>query len=58
MLRSAKEKIIENTSENNSDVTIGKNIENSEKNIDKDLSEVSEDDKKIQKSENSQAEIN
>ena len=53
-----KEKIIENTSENNSDVTIGKNNENSEKNIDKDLSEVSEDDKKIQKSENSQAEIN
>ena len=52
-----KEKVIESTSENSLNIT-GENIENSQKNSDKDSIESPGDDNEIQKNENSQAEIN
>ena len=54
---SRREKFAENRTENSSDVK-DENIENSEKNPDKDIIETSGDDNIIKKSENSQAEIN
>ena len=50
-----REKFIENRSENNPDVAV-ENTENLEKNSDKDITDASSDDNKIQKS--TQAEIN
>ena len=52
-----REKFVESGSENSPDI-IGENIEKSEKNSDKDLTDDSSDDNKIKKSENSQVEIN
>ena len=52
-----REKVIENTSENSSNIT-GEDIENSQKNSDKDLLDSPGDDNEIQKNENSQVEIN
>ena len=52
-----KEKVIESVSENSPNTT-GENIENSQKNSDKDSIDSPGDDKEIQKNENSQAEIN
>ena len=52
-----REKIIENTSENSSNIT-GEDIENSQKNSDKDLLDSPGDDNETQKNENSQVEIN
>ena len=52
-----REKFIESRSENSQDV-IDENIENSQKNSDKDSIDSPGDDKEIQKNENSQAEIN
>ena len=54
---SRREKFAENKTENSLDVK-GENIENSEKNPDKNIIETSSDDNIIKKSENSQAEIN
>ena len=52
-----REKVIENTSENSSNIT-GEDIENSQKNSDKDLLDSPGDDNETQKNENSQVEIN
>ena len=52
-----REKVIENTSENSSNIT-GEDIENSQKNSDKDLLDSPGDDSETQKNENSQVEIN
>ena len=52
-----REKVIENTSENSSNIT-GEDIENSQKNSDKDLLDSPGDDNEIQNNENSQVEIN
>ena len=52
-----REKVIENTSENTPNIT-GEDIENSQKNSDKDLLDSPGDDNEIQKNENSQVEIN
>ena len=52
-----REKFVESKSENSSDV-IGENIANSDKNSVKDLPDTSVNDDQIQKSENSQTEIN
>ena len=52
-----REKVIESISENNLN-TIGENIENSQKNSDKDLTDSPGDDNEIQKNENSQVEVN
>ena len=50
-------KVIESTSENSLNSS-GENIENSQKNPDKDLLDTPSDDNEIQKNENSQVEIN
>ena len=52
-----REKVIESISENNLNTT-GENLENSQKNSDKDLTDSPGDDNEIQKNENSQVEIN
>ena len=52
-----KEKVIESVSENSPNTT-GENIENSQKNSDKDSIDSPGDNKEIQKNENSQVEIN
>ena len=52
-----REKFLESRSENSQDV-ISENIENSDKNSNKDLPDTSGNDSQIQKSENSQTEIN
>jgi len=52
-----REKVIESISENNLNTT-GENIENSQKNSDKDLTDSPGDDNEIQKNENSQVEVN
>ena len=52
-----KEKVTESKSENNLNTT-GENIENSQKNSDKDLINSPGDDNEIQKNENSQVEVN
>ena len=52
-----REKFVDSISENNPNV-MSENIENSEKNSNKDLSDSSGDNNKNQKKENSQAEIN
>ena len=52
-----REKVIESRLENSSNA-IGENIENSQKNSDKDLIDSPDDDKEIQNNENSQVEIN
>ena len=52
-----REKVIESISENNLNTT-GENIENSQKNSDKDLTDSPEDDNEIQKNKNSQVEVN
>ena len=52
-----REKFLESRSENSQDV-ISENIENSDKNPNKDLQDTSGNDSQIQKSENSQTEIN
>ena len=52
-----REKLLENKSQNVLD-TSAENIENSDQNIEKDLTEASTDEKEISKSEEPQAEIN
>ena len=52
-----RDKVIESTSENSLNSS-GENIENSQKNPDKDLLDSPSDDNEIQKNENSQVEIN
>ena len=52
-----REKFLESRSENSQEV-ISENIENSDKNLNKDLPDTSSNDSQIQKSENSQTEIN
>ena len=52
-----REKVIESTSENSLNIT-DENIENSQKNSDKDLLDSPGDDNETQKNENSQVEIN
>ena len=52
-----REKVIESISENNLNTT-GENIENSQKNSDKDLTDSPGDDNEIHKNENSQVEVN
>ena len=52
-----REKVIENRSENSLNA-IGENIENSQKNSDKNSIDSPSDDNEIQKNENSQVEIN
>ena len=52
-----REKVIESISENSLNTT-GENIENSQKNSDKDLLDSPGDDNETQKNENSQVEIN
>ena len=52
-----REKVIESRLENSSNA-IGENIENSQKNSDKDLIDSPDDDNEIQNNENSQVEIN
>ena len=51
-----REKVIESISENNLNST-GENIENSQKNSDRDLTDSPGDDSEIQKNENSQVEV-
>jgi len=52
-----REKVVESIPENNLN-TSGDNIENSQKNSDKDLTDSPGDDNEIQKNENSQVEVN
>ena len=52
-----KEKVIESRSENSLNA-LSENIENSQKNTDKDSADSPDDDNEIQKNENSQLEIN
>ena len=52
-----REKVIENRSENSLNA-IGENIENSQKNSDKNSIDSPSEDNEIQKNENSQVEIN